>query len=115
MSDSLVYMKQYVGNACGTIGLLHAMSNAGVDASAMAEGSYMSKFCASTKGMDADEIGRFIEEDDAIEEAHVASASEGVSDASVMDVNSHFICFSHVDGSLYGKTGKGESPNYSLT
>lgn len=27
VTDSVYYMKQYVGNACGTVGLLHALCN----------------------------------------------------------------------------------------
>ena len=59
--------------------------------------------------MSAEAVGRYIEEDDAIEAVHVEQAQEGQS-AALMDVNSHFVCFTNVDGNLYELDGRKSTP-----
>ena len=106
MGCYLFYTHRYVGNACGTIGLLHAVGNCR-DAyqGMMAPDCYLSKLFNETKEMNAEEIGKYIENDDEIEEVHVEQASRGETEAK-MDVDSHFIAFVCVDGDLYELDGR---------
>jgi ubiquitin carboxyl-terminal hydrolase L3 len=62
VSPNVFFMKQYVGNACGTIGLLHTLCN---NMSTLAVGDgYIKKFYEKTKSMSPEERGHFLEDDD---------------------------------------------------
>ncbi len=102
LSDQLFYTKQTIGNACGTIGLLHAVGNARSSflADAISDESYLFHFFQATANMNPEAIATYLESDEALEETHTSAATEGQSE-SVDDVDNHFICFSHVDGNLY--------------
>lgn len=113
VSPRVYYMKQTIGNACGTVGLLHAVGNIRLThPDAIAPSSYLDKFYDSTQSLAPKDIAERMEEDDALEEAHVESANEGQSEQveDVHDVNNHFICFTHVDGSLYELDGRKDFP-----
>lgn len=76
-SENVYYMKQTVGNACGTVGILHAIGNARkkIEAKISTDGienetengsicimknSYLESFFAATDNMNADQIaGKF--------------------------------------------------------
>lgn len=92
VSSDVYYMKQYVGNACGTVGILHAIGNARSQL-AIVPGSYLDRFYATTaNGMSPHDIAVYLENDNEMEVNHGAAAAEGQTEAS-MDVDSHFICF----------------------
>lgn len=106
VSSNTWYCKQYVGNACGTIGLLHAVANArDNDSLEIKKDSWLDRFMNRTKSKSAEEIGRMLEEDDELEEQHVSAAATGQS-AIIEETQSHFTCFSCVDGSLYEFDGR---------
>lgn len=111
VSPSLYYMTQTVGNACGTVGLLHLCVNAKNKVN-IASGSYLDKFTETTSALNAEERAKWLEEDEEIEETHQISASEGQSDQIAIedDVISHFVCFTHVDGHLYELDGRKSVP-----
>ena len=95
-------MKQTIGNACGTIGVLHAIGNNRQAAnlrtppvvrdasassrgrmhqhlpSAAGEGSFLNRFFDATAGMNPTEVGAFLENPPegapSIDEAHAVSA-----------------------------------------
>jgi ubiquitin carboxyl-terminal hydrolase L3 len=71
------YMKQTIGNACGTIGLLHAIGNVreleGVN---IRPDSYLSRLFSNTLSMSPDERGAWLEQDDEIEVTHEAAAGK---------------------------------------
>lgn len=92
LSPSCYYMKQTVGNACGTVGLLHCIANAR-SSLVIEPGSYTDRFLASTASMSPDERAQFLEADDEIEVTHEAAASEGQSEQIHEEVNTHFVCF----------------------
>ncbi|KAG9154316.1 hypothetical protein Leryth_000755 [Lithospermum erythrorhizon] len=106
-SDGVYFMKQTVGNACGTVGLLHAIGNI---TSQINLGEYYHCYLTSKrKNMDPMERAKFLENDSEMEEAHSVAASAGDTEASD-DVYEHFICFSCVGGQLYELDGRRSAP-----
>jgi len=115
VSPNVYYMKQTVGNACGTVGLLHCVINARNQLT-IQPGSYLEKFIASTLPMTPDEKAEYLAMDDDIDIAHEAAASEGQSEQISEEVDTHFVCFTHVDGSLYELDGRKAFPiNHGAT
>ncbi|CAA0823113.1 ubiquitin C-terminal hydrolase 3 [Striga hermonthica] len=107
-SSGVYFMKQTVGNACGTIGLLHAVGNI-TSRIKLVEGSYLDNFFKSTANMNPSERAAFLENDREMEVAHSVAATAGDTEASD-DVNTHFICFSCVNGQLYELDGRRAGP-----
>lgn len=106
LPDSLFYMKQTVGNACGTIGLLHAAFN-NKTALTFKENSFFDKFYKICQKKTPEEIGAALEENNDIEVEHQSIAQEGKTDGeSAMDTNLHFICFVPSNGGLYELDGR---------
>lgn len=107
-SDKVYFMKQTVGNACGTIGLLHAVANVRSEIK-LREDSFLDKFFKSTANTNPSERAAFLESDREMEVAHSAAASAGETEAPA-HVDTHFICFSCVDGKLYELDGRRSAP-----
>ncbi|RHY99576.1 hypothetical protein DYB37_001516 [Aphanomyces astaci] len=118
-----------VGNACGTVGILHALGNArdylpprtlpvwmfhyAHHEHIIGHGSFLSSFFSKTDGKTPDEIAAILQADDEIEETHASAAQDGQSEQleHVDDpINTHFVCFSVVDGHLYELDGRKEFP-----
>ena len=70
----LLHIQQNIGNACGTIGLLHAACHAvvGGDVAAPPADSWLGKFISHTGGLSAEAAGEVLEDDVEIEDAHAA-------------------------------------------
>ncbi|CAL5359775.1 unnamed protein product [Camellia sinensis] len=107
-NDRVYFMKQTVGNACGTIGLLHAVGNVTSEIKLL-EGSFLDRFYKSTAAMDPLERAAFLEKDREMEVAHSVAATAGETEASD-NVDAHFICFACVDGQLYELDGRKSAP-----
>lgn len=107
-SNSVYFMKQTVGNACGTIGLLHAIGNLTSEIK-LVEGSFLDRFFKTTATMDPSERATYLEKDTEMEVAHSVAATAGETEASD-NVDTHFICFSCVDGELYELDGRKTGP-----
>ncbi|CAM9896443.1 unnamed protein product [Chrysoparadoxa australica] len=118
VSDKVYYMKQTVGNACGTVGILHALGkyfidlhwdgNALGDRGVMcSNGSYLERFMDKTAAMTPDQIAVYLEEDEELECSHTAAASEGQTEAPPPEqkMDTHF-----VEGCLYELDGRKEFP-----
>ncbi|OIT26373.1 PREDICTED: ubiquitin carboxyl-terminal hydrolase 3-like [Nicotiana attenuata] len=107
-TSTVYFMKQTVGNACGTIGLLHAIGNITSEIK-LDEDSFLDKFFKSTAHMDPIERASFLENDREMEVAHSVAATAGDTEAPE-NVNTHFICFTCVDGQLYELDGRRSGP-----
>ncbi|KAK4355905.1 hypothetical protein RND71_024876 [Anisodus tanguticus] len=75
-SSTVYFMRQTVGNACGTIGLLHAIGNI-TSQIKLSEGSFLDKFFKSTSSMDPMQRALFLENDREMEVAHSEAATAG--------------------------------------
>ncbi|GAB4858085.1 Ubiquitin carboxyl-terminal hydrolase 3 [Ancistrocladus abbreviatus] len=107
-SPKVYFMKQTVGNACGTIGLLHAVGNVTSEIK-LREDSFLDRFFKSTGTMDPLERAAFLENNREMEVAHSVAASAGDTEASD-NVDTHFICFTCIDGALYELDGRKSGP-----
>ncbi|EER18440.1 conserved hypothetical protein [Perkinsus marinus ATCC 50983] len=110
---SAYFTKQTVGNACGTIGIIHCMANiegqCGVE---YKEGSYINSLMRSTKSMSPDERAVYIEKDDKLEKAHREAENQGQSRPPAEDesVTTHFVAFTVVEGELLEFDGRKTTP-----
>lgn len=111
VSKNLFYMKQYVGNACGTIGIMHSLAN-NVDKVQLEDGSTLKEFIVKTKEMTAKVRGEELEKFNRIASAHEKVASEGQTAPPPPEENlvTHFVAFVHKDGSLYELDGRRVGP-----
>ncbi|XP_022158456.1 ubiquitin carboxyl-terminal hydrolase 3 [Momordica charantia] len=104
-SNQVYFMKQTVGNACGTIGLLHAIGNITSEIK-LSEGSFLDGFFKSTRSMDPMQVlftNTLLYYSLFMPCLYLASqASE--------NVDTHFICFTCVDGKLYELDGRKSGP-----
>ena len=92
VSPNCYFMKQTVGNACGTVGLLHCLTNC-KDRLTFQAGAYIEKFVSATVNMTPDERAEYLNRDDEIEVAHESAASEGQSEQVHTEIDTHFVCF----------------------
>jgi hypothetical protein len=100
------------GNACGTIGILHAVANLSTYTGgevALAPDSFFDKFVKATLEATPEERAEALEKDDSIDESHAAVAQQGQSEV-VDDTYNHFIAFVAKGGHLYEMDGRKEFP-----
>ncbi|XP_027360524.1 ubiquitin carboxyl-terminal hydrolase 3-like isoform X1 [Abrus precatorius] len=107
-NSRVYFMKQTVGNACGTIGLLHALGNLTSEVK-LVEGSFFDKFFKSTASLNPLQRAAFLENDREMEVAHSVAATAGDTEASD-NADAHFICFACVDDELYELDGRKSGP-----
>jgi len=107
-NKNVYFTKQTVGNACGTVGLLHAIGNV-TSQIELREDSFLDRFYKATANMDPTERALFLEKDTEMETAHSVAATAGDTEASD-NVDTHFICFSCVDGELFELDGRRARP-----
>ncbi|KAG2567814.1 ubiquitin carboxyl-terminal hydrolase 3-like isoform X1 [Panicum virgatum] len=107
-SKKLYFTRQTIGNACGTVGIIHALGNAASKIK-LGEGSYFDRFYKRTADMDPVQRAAFLEEDQEMEDAHSVAVSAGDTEAKD-GVIEHYICFSCVDGELYELDGGTSRP-----
>ncbi|KAF1776306.1 Pectin lyase fold [Phytophthora cactorum] len=116
VSPNVYYMRQTVGNACGTVGILHAIGNMR-HLVQLTPGSYLDKFFNKTKTKSPEEIAQYLEEDDEVGSQRFDIVFIGKPDFVTMQlesvddpINTHFVCFSCVDGNLYELDGRKKRP-----
>lgn len=116
-TNDLWYMKQRIGNACGTIGLLHAVLNTPepVRKVSVQSDSWLDTFhsdCPSSLSPIAK--AERLEGDATIRTLHDEATSDETnqtSRGSLSDkLNAHFVALVHVNGGLYELDGRKEGP-----
>jgi ubiquitin carboxyl-terminal hydrolase L3 len=112
VSERVYFMTQTVGNACGTVGILHALCNQ-ADELQLEPGSWLHTWVHKTSALDPQARGSALGEDTTLAEAHAAGATGGQSAVPDSDeeVSLHFVCFVHVEGGLYELDGRRPCPH----
>jgi ubiquitin carboxyl-terminal hydrolase L3 len=115
-------MKQTIGNACGTIGLLHCLGNncAAADGGGgplrLAPGSFLADFFARTRELDPAARGAYLESPPegapSIDTIHEEAAHRGATAAPPpdADVDLHFVAFVARGGRLWECDGRKAGP-----
>jgi len=116
-SESVWHIKQRIGNACGTIGVLHALGNIpeALKAAAIPSNSWLGKFYESCPPeMDNIQKAEILEGDDEIESKHDAATSDRDNQTSRGNIDdkleTHFVAVVCKDGGLYELDGRKEGP-----
>ncbi|KAK4830896.1 hypothetical protein QYF61_013825 [Mycteria americana] len=76
VKSSVYFMKQTINNACGTIGLIHAIAN-NRDKMNFETNSSLKKFLEDSLSMTPEERAKYLETYEAIRVTHESSAHEG--------------------------------------
>ncbi|RHZ75737.1 hypothetical protein Glove_209g168 [Diversispora epigaea] len=110
VSPEVIFFKQTISNACGTIGLLHSLAS-NVDSIPIEDGPFK-KLLDKTKNATPLERTKLLEDDDGLAEVHKEYAMTGQSRPLTEEdrVNTHFVCFIQKSGSLYELDGRKSSP-----
>ncbi|XP_061648847.1 ubiquitin carboxyl-terminal hydrolase isozyme L3 isoform X2 [Phyllopteryx taeniolatus] len=82
VSTDVYFMRQTIGNACGTIGLIHAVAN-NLARLEFEPNSVLKKFLELTCQMSPQERSAFLENDESIRITHESSAQEGQTEMGV--------------------------------
>lgn len=112
------FIAQTVPNACGTIGILHALANntpswaKPATAGGNAPPTFLERFLSATSHSTPLERAHFLAEDPGLAEAHTAAASEGQSapPGREDEVDLHFVCFVQKGGTLWELDGRKPFP-----
>lgn len=106
------FTTQTIGNACGTIGLLHAVGNNLDTLGPLPEGSWSHKFFANSLDADADARAALLQNDESIGEVHAdaAQAGQSVVPDRPEDCMLHFVCFIEKGGFLLELDGRKPFP-----
>jgi len=111
ISKKLWFTKQTVGNACGTISILHCIANITDKLEKQPDG-FFHDFLSKVSNMSPDQRAKALEEDDDIERAHKKAEKEGQSHIPSRDqkIDTHFITFIEKEGCLYELDGRKKFP-----
>ena len=125
------FTKQRIGNACGTIGILHALANININdgttttttttavsnnTSLIQRESWLNNFLYRRATWNTDPIvkAEMLESDDAIETLHDDATQDEANATGRGEIEdrllTHFIAFSNVDGMLYELDGRKNGP-----
>ncbi|ORY65565.1 uncharacterized protein BCR38DRAFT_433147 [Pseudomassariella vexata] len=110
--EPVIWYKQTIRNACGLMGLLHAVSN-GPARGFIESDSDLDKLIKSAIPLPPAERSRLIEGTRALASAHQEAASQGATAApdAQDDVDLHYVCFVKTeDGTLWELDGRRKGP-----
>jgi len=112
VSPKVYFMKQTIGNACGTVALLHSILNNKGRIPFDGANGHLQRFLDMTSDMNPDEIAKFMETDADICSVHEETAMEGQTEApsSQERTNLHFVSLIQQDGGLYELDGRKPFP-----
>ncbi|KAK0637328.1 ubiquitin carboxyl-terminal hydrolase, family 1 [Bombardia bombarda] len=111
-SEPVLWFKQTIRNACGLMGLLHAVSN-GPARGFVQGGSDLEKLIERAVPLGVEERSELLETDPALASAHEKAASQGdtAAPAAEDDVDLHYVCFVKTeDGRLWEMDGSRKGP-----
>ena len=107
----LFFTTQTVGNACGTVALLHALGN---NPDMCEVDSFVRRFAEQTKSMTAGERGVFLEKNTEIASLHAAAETAGQSrpaDEQDPECDLHFVVFVEKNRKVFCLDGRKDAPN----
>lgn len=115
-AEEVLWYKQTIGNACGLIALLHAVSN-GKARGFVTAGSDLDVFVRAAEPLMPEERAELIEESEALERAHRVAAEGGDTAApgEGEEVDLHYVCFvrserENGEGKLWEMDGRRKGP-----
>lgn len=105
------FTHQTVRNACGTVAVLHVLANI-VDRTDCGDAGFLRKFLREVEGKGAAEIGKALEDNQEIEQAHADVEREGQSavPSREEEVDNHFLAFVEINGRLVELDGDKDRP-----
>lgn len=109
--NDLFYMKQTIGNACGTIAVLHCLGN-NVKRMRIEDGSFLDRFLKNSASMSPEERGKLLEAQEDLEAAHATAANDGDTAVPGADdeINLHFVALVNIEGRLLELDGRKKGP-----
>lgn len=117
IDQSVWHIKQRIGNACGTIGILHALANIpdSLKVAAISENSWLDKFYnACPTSMSSIEKAEVLENDDEIATKHDAATQDSQNQTGRGQLEdkleTHFVALVNVNGKVYELDGRKEKP-----
>lgn len=104
LSDKVWFCKQRITNACGTVGVLHALMNA----DDLEKDGWLKKFAENTAGKDPEARAEVLEGDNELHKCHADAAEQGQTRPPPIDevVKRHFVVMIQKDGCLYELDGR---------
>lgn len=110
-SQAIYFLKQTVGNACGSIAVIHSIAN-NLDQFQLDQHRPLAHFLETTKLMSPEQRAEHLEHAIDMATANDVIAEEGESRVIDRDeqVNLHFVCFVNVNNELYELDGRHPHP-----
>ncbi|KAI9197455.1 uncharacterized protein BJ171DRAFT_519578 [Polychytrium aggregatum] len=110
VSDQVYFVRQTIGNACGTIGLIHSLLN-NRDAIDLGNGAIKSIW-DQTQGISPEQRAKTLESSKELARIHDESSHQGQTHAPSADeeVDLHFICFVEKERHIYELDGRKPFP-----
>ncbi|KAJ1975988.1 Ubiquitin carboxyl-terminal hydrolase isozyme L3, partial [Dimargaris cristalligena] len=111
LSD-VYFMKQTIGNACGTMAILHALANLQSEVALDEDSSPLATFLQQTADMNPLDRARALEHAHDLAQCHRAVASSGQTEAPAADasIDMHFVCLVEHRGHLVELDGRKAGP-----
>lgn len=111
-SSDVWFIKQRIGNACGTIALLHALLNGPKEL--FVPDSWLAQFARATQTSTPIDRAQQLEQDNQIAKHHdqATSSEQNATTRGCLDDNliTHFVALVEVNGKLYELDGRKEGP-----